>query len=150
MYISSTSLNQYNNQPYLNRKNYTPFKQDTSVKVEPTLEQTNEKKNKNKNIHTIWILALTAFAITDGVWEHRSYKKNKATSEAMQKGKEITDKTLKELEEKTRKIKEDLQKKELELEQLKSRLNKNDKNSSVSEFDKYSEISDKINNAKKH
>lgn len=150
MYISSTSLNQYNNQPYLNRKNYTPFKQDTSVKVEPTLEQTNEKKNKNKNIHTIWILALTAFAIADGVWEHRSYKKNKATSEAMQKGKEITDKTLKELEEKTRKIKEDLQKKELELEQLKSRLNKNDKNSSVSEFDKYSEISDKINNAKKH
>ena len=68
----------------------------------------------------------------------------------MQKGKEITDKTLKELEEKTRKIKEDLQKKELEIEQLKSRLNKNDKNSSVSEFDKYSEISDKINNAKKH
>lgn len=150
MYISSTSLNQYNNQPYLNRKNYTPFKQDTGVKVEPTLEQTNEKENKNKNIHTIWILALTAFAIADGVWEHRSYKKNKATSEAMQKGKEITDKTLKELEEKTRKIKEDLQKKELELEQLKSRLNKNDKNSSVSEFDKYSEISDKINNAKKH
>ena len=150
MYISSTSLNQYNNQPYLNRKNYTPFKQDTGVKVEPTLEQTNEKKNKNKNIHTIWILALTAFAIADGVWEHRSYKKNKATNEAMQKGKEITDKTLKELEEKTRKIKEDLQKKELELEQLKSRLNKNDKNSSVSEFDKYSEISDKINNAKKH
>ena len=150
MYISSASLNQYNNQPYLNRKNYTPFKQDTVVKVEPTLEQTNEKKNKNKNIHTIWILALTAFAIADGVWEHRSYKKNKATNEAMQKGKEITDKTLKELEEKTRKIKEDLQKKELELEQLKSRLNKNDKNSSVSEFDKYSEISDKINNAKKH
>ena len=68
-------------------------------------------------------------------------KKNKATNEAMQNGKEITDKTLKELEEKTRKIKEDLQKKELELEQLKLRLNKNDKNSSVSEFDKYSEIS---------
>lgn len=45
----------------------------------------------------------------------------------MQNGKEITDKTLKELEEKTNKIKEDLQKKELELEQLKSILNKNAK-----------------------
>ncbi len=54
-------------------------------------------------------------------------KKNKAANEAMQNGKEITDKTLKELEEKTNKIKEDLQKKELELEQLKSILNKNAK-----------------------
>ena len=109
----------------IRKENYNSFKQDTGVKVEPVLEQTKGKKNKN--IHTIWILALTAFAIADGIWEHRSYKKNKATNEAMQNGKEITDKTLKELEEKTNKIKEDLQKKELELEQLKSILNKNAK-----------------------
>ena len=146
MYISSL-LSYHYSQPCLNRKNYTSFKQDTSVKAESIQKPTQEKKEKN--IHTAWILALTAFAIADGIWEHRSYKKNKATNEALQKGKEITDKMINELEENTRKIKEDLKNKELELEQLKSKFGTDNKEKPVNEFEKYSEISDKINNAKK-
>lgn len=146
MYISATLSHRCTSQLYFNRKNYTSFKQDTKVKIESTQQQAKEKKSKI--LHTAWILALTASVIVDGVLEHRSYKKNKATNEVLKKGKEITDKTIKELEENTRKIKEDLQKKEQELEQLKSKLNTNNKNDSVNEFDKYLDISDKIINAK--
>lgn len=146
MYISSALSNKYN-QSHLKRNSYTTFKQDSNAQTAPAQEQTNVKRKKN--LHTIWILALTAFAIADGIWEHRSYKKNKATNEALQKGKEVTDKTIKELEEKTNKLKEDLKIKELELEQLKSKFGKNSNENPVGEFDKYADISKKIDDAKK-